>query len=74
MAEFIYKQLSVLNKNYEVVLKNLDRREGGITRKSIAKTLQIKPENASYILRKLEKGKKINRTEKGRSTKYYFVN
>lgn len=73
MADYIYNQLFFLNQNYEVILRNLARREGCITRSSIVKTLQIKPQNASYILRKLEREGKIYRISQGRSTQYHFV-
>ena len=73
MADYIFDQLQFLNNNYEVVLRNLARRDGSITRGSIVKALDIKPEKASYILRKMENEKKIYRISRGRTTQYSFV-
>lgn len=74
MADYIYKQLEKLNMHYETVLRNLSKRNKYITRTMVAECLDIKPENASYILRKLVNDGKISGYGRGKGTKYYFIN
>lgn len=71
MADYIYEQLQNLNRNFEVILRNIDKKENGISRKSIIEGLNKKPGNASYILRKLGMEGKIKRDSE--SKKYHFV-
>jgi len=72
MADYIYEQLTMLNQNYETILRNLAKRNKEITRKAICECLDIKPERASYLLRKMEKDGVIYSEGNGRTTKYHF--
>lgn len=72
MADYIYDQLKVLNRNYETVLRNLEKRDMYITRKSVSECLDIKPEKASYILRKMVAENIIYSEGNGRKTRYHF--
>lgn len=72
MADYIYDQLEQMNKNYFPILTNLAKREGYLTRKSICECLDVQPERASYILRKMENEGLIYAEGKGRLTKYFL--
>lgn len=73
MADYIYEQLSFMNQNYEIILRNLEKREESITRRMVSECLHIQPERASYILKKMENRGIIYSKGKGRTTKYHFV-
>ncbi len=73
MADFIYDQLHFLNHHYEVVLRNLAKRNKFVTRTMVAECLDIKPVRASYILRKMVNDGKIRGYGTGKGTRYYFV-
>lgn len=73
MADYIYEQLSFMNRNYEVILRNLVKREKCITRQMVGECLHIQPERVSYILRKMENEGLICSEGNGRATKYYFI-
>lgn len=73
MADYIYEQLMFFNKEYEYVLRNLAQRDDYLTRASVAQCLDVNPEKASYILRKLVAKNLIRMEGKGRQTVYYFT-
>lgn len=73
MADYIYDQLKLMNQNYELILRNLEQRNEFITRRTISECLDVKPERASYIIRKMKNDGLIYSESKGRSTKYHFV-
>ena len=72
MAEFIFDQLTILNTHYLEILKNVAIRDGYITRSSVCKNLNVKPERASYLLRKLVEAEEITVDKAGKNTKYFF--
>ena len=72
MAEFIFDQLTILNTHYLEILKNVAIRDGYITRSSVCKNLNVKPERASYLLRKLVEAEEITVEKAGKNTKYFF--
>ncbi len=73
IADYIYEQISIMNRNHITVLKNLDRRDGFITRKTIADCLDIEPSSASHIIRKLRAEGLIKPEGAGKNTKYHFM-
>ena len=73
IADYIYEQLSSMNQNYEIVLRNLEKREKNITRRMVSECLHMQPERASYILKKMENCGLIYSEGKGRTTKYHFM-
>ncbi len=73
MADYIYEQLSFMNRNYEVILRNLEKREKCITRRMVGECLHMQPERVSYILRKMENEGLIYSEGNGRATKYHFI-
>lgn len=73
MADYIYEQLSFMNRNYEVILRNLVKREKCITRQMVGECLHMQPERVSYILRKMENEGLICSEGNGRATKYHFI-
>ncbi len=72
MADYIYDQMSVLNRHYELILRNLAIRTEFITRTMVTECLDVKPEHASYLLRKMTNNGIICRHGTGKETKYYF--
>lgn len=74
MADFIYEQLSLLNRNYEIVLRNYAKRtKGFFSKKDVAQCLDVDVENARVIIFDMLNRKCIKAFGKGRGTKYYFV-
>jgi len=73
MADYIYNQLDKLNRHYEIVLRNLAKRNKFITRTMVVNCLDVKPERASYLLRKMVNDGIICGYGTGKRTKYYFI-
>lgn len=74
MADFLYERISVMNQNYEVVLRNMAKRHGRmITKAEAAACLDIDDKKALKILKELETRGKVTKVSIDRKVYYRFI-